>query len=139
MCDFLRFCLIEPFEDGDFAGIIFGLFMWLMFICTLVVTFYFVDWLFGGEFIGLAKVVGRDYVPGHFVTQVISSGKTTTTSVVWIPDAWYLIADYNGEVLSCPIPESEYLTPDGTLLNANLTSGLFTSDTYCDGVHSYGK
>lgn len=102
---------------------------------VLWVVFYFADSSFLPERPASVEVVGLHHSPGHFQSQVISNGSTTTTTMIWIPDSWTMSVSASGGVVSCPISEKVFrMAETANHVTAQLVTGRFSGKTYCNGI-----
>ncbi|WP_210499186.1 hypothetical protein [Vibrio crassostreae] len=100
-----------------------------------VLTFTLIDSRTTEQFIEQKMVIGRDHTEGYFQAQVMSTGKTTTTTQIWIPDSWSITIDDNGYALDCSASEYLYDTlRDGEMIDATMSEGRMTGKRYCLGV-----
>lgn len=84
------------------------------------------------------EVVGTDYTAPYTTMVTVSNGKTTTMVPQYVPEAFYTLARWGGDVYRCDSNQYWYTkVNDGAVeLRAvgYFTSGLITSNEYCNGV-----
>ncbi|QZI90354.1 hypothetical protein MYOV003v1_p0030 [Vibrio phage 207E48.1] len=83
-------------------------------------------------------IVGTDYVPAHTTMVAVTSGNTTTLVPQYVPEAFYIQAQWNSGVYNCRTEQFYYTKVlEGSVERqalGNFTSGLITSNEYCDSV-----
>jgi len=136
MKDFLYSTFIEPFEDrGYFIGALIWILGLLVFGLVLWGTLYFTDSTFLPEKQGKGVIVNKGYVPAHFQTTYIQSGKILVPITNYIPTRFSITIEIKNLTDKFNLNEGSYRVLEvGDTLNCKFTNGRLFDSMYIEEI-----
>nr|DAI89654.1 MAG TPA: hypothetical protein [Caudoviricetes sp.] len=136
MKDFLYNTFIAPFEDRCyFIGILLWISGLLVFGLVLWGTLYLTDSTFLPEKQDKGVIVSKGYIPAHFQTTYIQSGKILVPITNYIPTIFQITIEINSLTDKFNLNEISYNSLEvGDTLNCRFTNGRLFNSIYIEEI-----
>lgn len=96
-----------------------------------IVIWVCLDMFLGKPGSAYGKVIGREYVPGHYENRVYGSGKESRISTVWVADSYKLIVSAEEEAIQIEVNRTAYYTiKDGNVVPYRFRAGKWSHVQY---------